>query len=76
MTITRRNLPSLVAFFPGISNDSLGATILLLSSLYSIRLVIRKTPFVKTTSMKIKRDALRAELEQATPRPKTDRRRR
>ncbi len=32
---------SLVAFFPGISNDSLGATILLLSSLYSIRLVIR-----------------------------------
>ena len=32
---------SLVAFFPGISNESLGATILLLSTLYSIRLVIR-----------------------------------
>lgn len=32
---------SLVAFFPGISNSSLGLTILLLSGLYSIRVVIR-----------------------------------
>jgi long-subunit acyl-CoA synthetase (AMP-forming) len=42
----------------------------------AIRLVIRRTPFVLTTSMKIKRDVLRAEMEQKTPRPKQDRRRR
>lgn len=39
-----------------------------------VRVIVRDKPFVMTTSMKIKRDALRAELEQTAPRPSVDRR--
>jgi long-chain acyl-CoA synthetase len=39
-----------------------------------VRLIVRRTPFVMTTSMKIKRDALRVELEQDSPRPSHERR--